>query len=536
MLRRSFLRGAGLVAVAATVRNAWPMARPKVRFLHGVASGDPLQDSVILWTRVSSADAKPVEVEWRVAADESMRRVVAEGRVTTDESRDYTVKVDANGLELGSRYFYRFRCNGVDSPTGRTRTLPAGTVDAVALAVVSCSNHPAGYFHVYHEIARRDDIDAVLHLGDYLYEYGPGEYATENAEALGRVPDPPHEMVKLADYRRRHAQYKSDPDSQAMHASAPMIAVWDDHEITNDAWQNGAQNHQPDEGSWRERVHSALTAYFEWMPVRGEANGGETRTFRDYRFGDLATLIMLDTRLYRRDPQPTAGDDVTPESIGEALRDPDRRLLGAEQEAWLRDRLAVAAGTTWQVIGQQIKVAGMESPDLEPVVDPDGPSRFSKQQLIEIIDASKNHGPQFLDTWEGYPYAKADFLRDLDELGVNPVVLSGDLHTGLAADLAREPGADPVAVELMTPAVTSPGLSTYLPDRRPNGVRDATMQQNPHLRYMDIENRGWLEVALTRQRCTGTWHRVDNVIEREYSASVGQTLSVQAGRIRDGLA
>lgn len=537
MQRRTFMQllGAGALAMTSGIREAFALARPSPVFRHGVASGDPTQDAVIVWTRVTPATTEAQSVDWEVASDPRMRETIASGTVVTDADADFTVKVDVTGLDADTIYFYRFLSGKARSPIGRLKTLPSGAAELARLAVVSCSNHPAGYFNVYRDIVEHDDVDLVLHLGDYLYEYAQGQYATDRAEELGRVPDPLHEMVTLADYRRRHAQYKSDPDLQAMHGLFPMIAIWDDHEITNDAWRYGAQNHQDEEGEWRDRVDAALKAYFEWMPIRGNPNGLETRIFREFRIGDLASLIMLDTRLYRRDPQPNAGADIDNDSIIAALRDPSRRMLGTEQEEWLRTRLMRAEDTTWQIVGQQVMVARMEPPDLEPLVDTDKPSLFSRDDLLAVIDNSKNHAPQILDVWDGYPAAKDDLLRNLQEFAKNPVVLSGDLHTAMAANLSRTPDEPPVAVELMTPSVTSPGLSAYFPSREPHAVRDGSLAQNPHFRFLDIERRGWLRVELTRERCTGEWHLLDTVLETDFESTLAKTLAVRAGEISAGL-
>lgn len=538
MQRRKFIQvaTASLIATSTGVRNAFSFSRPKVSFRHGIASGDPTDSAVILWTRVTTSAAEDVKVGWQVATDPEMRNIVRKGTMETGASRDFTVKIDVDQLDPASRYHYRFTCNGQNSITGKTRTLPRGAVDRARFAVVSCSNYPAGFFNVYRDIALRDDIDAVLHLGDYIYEYGQGGYATENAESLGRMPEPRGEITTLADYRQRHAQYKADPDSRAMHASVPLIAIWDDHELANDCWRDGAENHQEDEGGWEARRDAALQAYFEWMPIRGQSQRANTKIYREFRWGDLASIIMLDTRLIGRDSQPNVGEDVTRDSVVAALKDPKRRLLGDEQETWLRNSLKDAGNTTWQVIGQQVMVGRMEPPDLEPLVDRDAPSYFSPEAMDAVIQASKSHAPQILDVWEGYPAAREDFLQDLNEFATNPVVLSGDLHTSLAGNLIPAGSVRPVAVELMTGPVTSPTLTSVFPEKTPNGIRDSTLEQNPNMRFLDIAHRGWLSVTLTPETCVGDWHLVDSILTREYTSWKAATLSVRAGEISKGLA
>ena len=221
------------------------------------------------------------------------RRTVATGTVVTGPERDFTVKVDATGLPADGRFYYQFQAAGADSPVGPTRTLPADAPESVRFAVVSCSSYPSGYFHAYREIAGRDDIDAVLHLGDYIYEYGLGGFGTRPAKQLDRVPAPEREAITLDDYRLRHAQYKADPDSQAMHGSHPLIAVWDDHEVANDAWRGGAENHGEADGAWAKRRNAAFRAYLEWMPLRVADEGADTRIYRDFDYGGLVSLVML---------------------------------------------------------------------------------------------------------------------------------------------------------------------------------------------------------------------------------------------------
>lgn len=537
MQRRHFLKAvlAGLLMLAAGIRGRFALGQAPGVFRHGIASGDPTDRSVVLWTRVSIAASRAVDVHWRVAAERDMTSILASGRRRADASTDFTVKVDAKGLPAGRTLYYQFAVADQLSPVGRTRTLPVGRVETVRLAVVSCSNYPAGFFHVYREIAARKDLDAVVHLGDYIYEYGMPGYATEDAEALGRIPQPVHELHSLQDYRRRYAQYRRDPDSQAMLASLPLIAVWDDHELANDAWHGGAEGHSADEGSWARRRDAAIQAYFEWMPIRGRADGAATRIFREFRFGELATLLMLDTRLYGRDPQPYVGDRVSRDSIGRALADPKRRMLGSKQERWLRSRLRRSRRTTWQILGQQVLVTKLISANLEPLVDPDGPSVVTKERLQGIIDNSKDNPPAILDSWDGYPLAREDLYADLRHYAANPVLLSGDLHTNLAADLVPENAEKPVAVEFMTGAVSSPVMSDVLPERKPDAVRDAMLRQNVSLRYLETRHRGWLCLTLTTAQCVGEWYLIDTVKSRDYKSWLDRRLSVRAGEIAKGL-
>jgi len=524
-----------MLMLAAGIRGRFAAATAARVFRHGIASGDPSDASVILWTRLSVDSSGSVDVRWRIAEDREMKRILAAGRTRTGASKDFTVKVDARGLPSGKTLYYQFAAADEKSEIGQTRTLPAGQPEMVRLAVVSCSNYPAGFFNVYREIAKRSDLDAVVHLGDYIYEYGMPGYATENAEAMGRIPQPVNELRTLQDYRQRHAQYKSDHDSQAMLAALPLIAVWDDHELANDSWHSGAEGHSPDEGAWAARRDAAIQAYFEWMPIRGKPRGGRTRIFREFRFGKLASLLMLDTRFHGRAPQPYVGENVSRDSIAAALSDPKRRMLGSVQERWLRSRLKRASNTTWQLLGQQVLLTELISANLEPLVDPEGASTISKERLQRIIERSKDNPPSVLDTWDGYPLAREDLYADLANYASNPVVLSGDLHTNLAADLIPKNADKPVAVEFMAGAVSSPVISDVLPEYEPNSVRDATLEQNASLKYLDTRFRGWLCLTLTAEQCSGEWHLIDAVTSRDYKSWLDKTLTVRVGEMDKGL-
>ena len=369
--------GAGALALGAGTASA--AARDNRHFAHGVASGDPHPDSVILWTRVTptpaatpgSGKGPDALVRWQVSRSRDFGRVVAQGKARTGAARDHTVKVEATGLEPGTTYFYRFSYDGVHSRTGRTRTAPAphASPDNLRFGIVSCANLQAGWFSAYRHLARRDDLDAVIHLGDYLYEYAPGEYGYGQANKDIRPHQPPREMVSLADYRQRHAQYKHDPDLQDLHAKYAVIATWDDHEVANDQWKKGAENHQPDEGDYLARRRRAHRAYDEWMPVRmgGTTETGDgTRLFRRLRFGRLAELSMLDLRSYR-DKQVELAATPAP-SPDPAISDPDRTITGDRQMAWLKDSLARDAAQ-WKLVGNPVMIAPVVFPPLRARAD-----------------------------------------------------------------------------------------------------------------------------------------------------------------------
>ena len=496
LTRRQFLWSAAAAAAlrAPASREAWSAALQAQAsgeaatgpFRHGDASGDPLKDQVILWTRItpSEASAAAVEVRWLIATDERFEQVVAKGTVRTASERDFTVKVDAGGLQPGRPYYYLFETGGARSPVGRTRTLPAGT-DHIRLASVCCSNYPSGFFNVYRCVANRSNLDAVVHLGDYIYEFENGRYG--EGSGLLRIPEPRKEAVTLSDYRIRYATYRSDPDLQEAHRVHPFIAVWDDHELTNDAWSGGAVNHNPEqgEGDWATRRAAAYKAYLEWMPIR-EAPGGGIHLYRSFRFGNLADLIMLDTRGLR--DQQVGSSDV------ELLADQRRSILGAPQEAWLFDQLRASqrAGSAWRVLGQQVMFSRLGQP---------------------------GRGALLPDSWDGYPMARDRVMDLLTSERVRDVaVLSGDVHSSWAFDVPRNPwdgyarpGQGSIAVELVAPAISSPPLFTA-PEMRDRSVLLRALL--PHLKFLEGESRGYVLLDITPKQLRSEWYFVPTVLER----------------------
>jgi alkaline phosphatase D len=534
MDRRHFIQGAGslpLLAAAGRVcaetAAADAYSASQLLFAHGVASGDPLADAVMLWTRVSVARGHDdVPVRWLLATDEQLQQVVTTGETRAEHAHDFCVKVDAGGLQPGQTYYYAFEAMGQRSMIGRTRTLPVGAVSHLAFAVASCSNYPAGFFNAYRDIALNDDLQAVIHLGDYIYEQARDGYATARSAEFGRELLPKTELLTLDDYRLRHAQYKTDEDLQLMHASHPMIAVWDDHEVANDAWMGGAQNHQDDEGDWQQRRRAAWRAYMEWMPVRNEDDLDQIKLYRQFQFGDLATLIMLDTRYIGRDQQIDAmGYSEQPEALRAALADPQRSLLGSAQENWFEQTLQQAQQTRWQLIGQQVMLAPLLIPDLSAVLDQ---QRARKTLGNEIVDALLNNGggqmPLLLDTWDGYPAARGKFLQALQQHALSPVVLTGDIHTSIAADVYLQADAAPVAVELITTAISSPGFDNYMPTHEPGQLAQQFLAHNAHLRWFETGHRGWLRVQLSADECRAQWRLIDRIDTRDYKVSVGREL------------
>ena len=547
--RRSLLGliGAGAGVVAGPVAAA--SVAGEVAFRHGVASGDPDQASVLLWTRVTAADR--VDLRWEVAEDEAFQRIVSQGRATTDASRDHTVKVVAAGLKPGQDYVYRFVVGELVSPTGRTRTLPeASSIDAVVLAVASCSLHPNGLFNVYDAIARLERLDAVLHLGDYIYEYGAGQndYGMANGRTLNRIPEPAHEILTLADYRLRHAQYKSDADLQAAHARAPWIVVYDDHETANDGYDGGAENNQAGEADWATRKAAGLKAYFEWMPIRDPAPGVglEAATHRSFRFGRSASLHMVETRLLARTKQlEYAGDfyvvgpNGTPvpdrDGFFAKLNDPDRRLLGDAQLAWIaRDtKAAVEAGCAWQIIGNQVVMARVKGPDIGALVPKETLDAMVASlpeaiqgRVRQIIALFGQNVPFNLDAWDGYPAERERLYAALKAAEARPIVLAGDSHTFWVDQLKTATG-EKIGVEFGTTGVTSPSPAGYL------GLPEAQLgqliaAQNDEVELVDFGPRGFIALTLTPETAKADLIGVSTIAAKPYSTTVVASYSVRA--------
>ena len=504
----------GFLAAGGAALGALPFARSidalaqaaNPVFRHGVASGDPLGDRVILWTRITPRSGGAQRVAWQLASDEKVTQIVARGEVDTGAARDYTVKVDAGGLRPGTTYYYRFSANNEQSAVGRTRTLPTHDVSRVRLGVVSCANLPQGFFNAYACLANRRDLDAILHLGDYIYEYANTQYG--DGSPFGRIPVPDREIISLQDYRARHAQYKLDPDTQAIHLQHPFICVWDDHEFANNTWKGGALNHNNDgtvEGPWASRRGGAIQAYFEWMPVREDAPTRQEKIYRAFRFGNLAALIMLDTRAIGRDQQVPNTDSATIES-------PARQLLGAEQEAWLAEQLVTASRdhAVWTMLGQQVMFA------------PQTPAGARAGNA---------------DSWDGYRASRSRVFDMIERAKVdNFAVLTGDVHSSWAFDLPRDPfgGYDPstgkgsLGVEFAGTSISSPSNLGRGPDG-PKQLADL-MAARPHLRYVDGRYRGYFVLDVTRQRLQADYYALATIEERSTRERFERGFITESGR------
>jgi alkaline phosphatase D len=526
--RRNFLQRTGAAAVALGAGSllaacggghddAAAVPPASGLFQHGVASGDPMADRVILWTRVTPAAGGTVSLDCVVATDATFSDVVVRRTLSTDVTVDYTVKTDVTGLQPATTYYYRFSSAGATSPIGRTRTLPAGTATRLRLAVLSCSNLAQGYFNAYRRVAERADLDLVLHLGDYIYEHG-----ASSGDVRGH--EPAAETVTLGDYRTRYAQYRRDLDLQELHRQHPMIAIWDDHDIASNANVAGSQNHtEGAEGTWAARVAAALQAHYEWMPVRVVDAANPRKDYRSFSYGNLVDLMMLEERVLARSPQlptNTSIDNVFTQSG--AFTDPSREMLGSEQQDWLADRLR-SSTAKWKFVGQGVMLAQLK---ILPATNSAGGGRFINP-----------------DQWDGYQPARDRLFDVLKGSGglppvANVVVLTGDAHSSWAADLTEDPnngdlasggydastGAGSRAVEFVDTSVTSPSFYDTF------GLAASSLRTiNPHFKYIDLSRRGYMLVDADATRVVSEWWYVDTVTSPSSGQSFGAAFQVQDG-------
>jgi len=447
-------------------------------FLHGVASGDPLPDRVILWTRVTpeSPSPEPIDVRWRMARNASMSPVLAEGLSTARPERDYTVKVDAGGLEPNQHYYYQFEALGRKSVIGRTRTGTTGSLDRLRLAAVSCSDYRAGYFHAYARLADRNDLALILHLGDYFYETGGGP--------ADRLHEPDAEIYRLQDYRARYSQYRMDPDLQRVHQVHPFSTIWDDHDVVVDALRDTSLRHNSAYGNYSDRKWAAIRAAYEWLPLREDALDS-LRIWRSLPYGDLAEVFLLDTRLYDRDRFASDASDPIYQS-------PEHRLLGPAQMAWLQSGLAASSGR-WKVLANQVMMGHLSALEDDPII---------------------------FENWAGYT-AERDALYGYlkDNSIANTVVLTGDFHVSMALELAPDPrlpenynpetGEGSLAVEFLVPSVTGENFDegeTY-------GFASSASASflislgNKHIKWSELDGHGYVLLDLNADRAQAEfWH------------------------------
>jgi alkaline phosphatase D len=498
------------------------------RFGFGVASGDPLSDRVIIWTRANVSF--PAEVKWEVATDAAFGAIVKSGTATAVVDHDYCVKVDVTGLNPATVYYYRFKQDVYTSPTGRTRTLPVGNPTQVKMGVFCCAAYSLGQFHVYAHAAARGDLDVALMIGDYIYETGLTDIEQAAAKVLGRAADPQNECRTLPEYRQRYARSHTDADLRALRATVPIIAVWDDHEIVNDTWRDGAGGHDPaTEGSFAERRASAVKAFREWLPVRDGTD--PLKIYRSFDFGSLASLHMLDTRVAGRDA-PINRDQF----LAGAADAPGRQLLGAEQAAWLNTQMAASTGL-WQVLGNQVLMGRMRIPlsvfdnfsedainEFLAALDTPEASRTQRQK--DLI-AQPRIGFELSD-WDGFGAAREALYTSARSLDKNLVVVSGDSHNAWANNL-RDAAGNAIGVEFATSSVTSTGLEIEHRNVGRQFLADSMVRMIPDLKFAETSHRGYVVLTLTDSSATGEWVFVSSVLDNSFTAFSGPVLRMLPG-------
>lgn len=563
----------------------------EVSFSHGVASGDPLSDRVIIWTRVTpkdeqsntlerakkiaaraiSANDKKISVKYEVATDKDFKNIIHNGVAATGEDRDYTVKIDVQNLKPAMTYYYRFSSNGVSSPVGKMKTLPEGSVDKVKMVVFTCSNYPNGYFNAYMEASKIKDLDVAVHLGDYIYEYGMYKnddfekkepaYATKNAKKIGReLPQNNNKTCKtLEDYRRRYALYHTDSGLQALHQAVPMIAVWDDHEVENNDYSYGAEGSKESKEEYEKRVKAALQAYFEWIPIRPVKNPKEI--YRTFNFGDLVSLNMLETRVLARSKQLEYKDyfkedgSFDKSSFIKDLTDPKRTMMGDKQINWLQNEFK-NSNTTWQVLGQQVVMGRMYLPSelliyisqLENADEATSKTLLSKiKTSLSELAALKQKSlkgetltdeekarlnttlPYNLDAWDGYHLNREAVFAAAKAYNKNLVVFSGDSHNSWCNEL-RDINGDKVGVEFATTSVTSPGIEDYLGI---STIDEAKQLESiitlliDDLKYCNLNDRGFMEVTFTPIEAVCNWRYVSNYDSPKYTMNASRKKSLK---------
>jgi alkaline phosphatase D len=462
-------------------------------FYHGVASGDPLPDRVIIWTRVTPEDSvASVSVKWEIAEDENFSSIYKSDTLSTTALRDYTVKADVDALKPDHIYYYRFTALGKTSIIGRTKTAPVQAKDSLKFAVVSCANYEWGYFNAYEKIGNREILDAVLHLGDYIYEYGVGKYGDTT---IGRFNIPNYEIVSLKDYRTRYSLYRLDKGLRRVHQQHPFICIWDDHEIANNSHVTGAQNHQPEEGDYEKRKAAARQIYYEWMPIRESAE-----LYRSYSFGPLADVIMLDERLAGRDPEIT--DITNPD-----LKKENRSMLGAKQLQWFESNLK-SSKATWKLIGNQVVFSDVYNKGVNPKM-------------------SRN-----LDSWDGFPVEKKKIIDFIAQNKIQDIVITaGDTHGSWAIEAAVDVDKtyQPFAVEFGTTSISSANGNEYKNIDTVKMAEQALMKNNPHIKYVNDRDHGYLLLTLYPSKTKAEWYYVDNLRTPEATEYLGKKFEVSKG-------
>ena len=484
-------------------------------FQHGVASRHPMDTSVLLWTRATShpgdipgsEQGSEVKLRWEVAADEAFADITASGEATAVPGNDNTVKVDATGLQPDTWYNFRFTVTegeyqGQTSPVGRTRTNPSTgvTPESLGIALTSCANWEAGYFSAYRDMADNDGVDIIMCVGDYLYEYERGGY-TGKTGAI-RDHEPPHEIVSLSDYRRRYGHYRTDKDLQAAHAAKPWVVTWDDHEVANDTYNLGAENHSPDtEGDYIARRDAAIQAYLEWLPVRAVPFSQGGKLYRTFNYGDLAEIVMLDLRTYRDQPMEFR-------NVGQ-IDDESRSMLGSEQLNYLHDKWKTSS-STWNLVGNSV----MFTPVLIPPLDPE-----TSGAVAELMGLPEEGIPYNLDQWDGFAAERRRLIQMMGDEGLDNIVfLTGDIHSSWACDIpvtaGRYPADGIAAVEIVGTSVNASNIDDIVKLPQRNGIsqtaEQALMAANRHIKWIQFDHHGYCTVKVRPNEILAEWRFVED--------------------------
>jgi alkaline phosphatase D len=463
----------------------------------------------MIWTHVGTDD-ESVPVTWRVSRDPELSDVAASGETTADAEHDHTVHVDVTGLEPGVTYHYGFSVEGEDSPVGRTWTLRSDA-DRLRFAMCSCAKHNAGFFNAYARIAERDDLDFLLHLGDYIYEASniPAKGQTPGAD-IGRDFDPLGECRTVDEYRTRYRQYHRDPDVRALHLALPIVPTLDDHELADGAWAGGSDAHDPKEhGPWEDRKAAAFRARWEWLPARPPDPDDATRVFREIKVGDLADIFLLDIRSRRDQP-----------ALEPTMSEPQRSMLGSAQRDWLMGVLDESSAA-WRLVG---------SPSIMHRTFSEGPSELLQTAMLKLkLMDEDGEGPDE-DQWDGYPAELDRLLEKFSSLD-DVVVLSADIHVSVAAQLSRN--GSPVAVEITAPSLTSQNLDEKLKlDPRDETIvaseREFT-QALDHVEWCEFSGHGYVVCDVDRERLRAEWWLVDGVLERLPGEAMAAAYEVRRG-------
>lgn len=507
-------------------------------FYHGVASGDPLPDAVVIWTRVTPTQPGNLQINYEVATDTGFKQIVKAGMAQTGAWRDYTVKVDVTGLNSNTTYYYRFSLAGAQSMIGRTKTAPKANEEKhLRFAVVSCSNYQAGFFNAYGRIADRNDLAAVIHLGDYIYEYPQNGYGNTTAKSKGRKHDT-LETITLEQYRARYGLYRLDSQLMRLHQQHPMICIWDDHESTNDSYKDGAENHtEGAEGSWENRKRYSRQAYNEWLPIREKA---DSTIYRHLAYGDLVDLYMIDTRITGRDKQI---NDVT----DPALYASTRTMLGTTQRNWLLSSLQ-GSKARWRIIGNQVIFSEFHV-------------GWAAQATGQTPAQTES---QFLDIWDGYPFERALIMNTIEQNRIqNCVFLTGDFHCAFAFDVAdsvTNPNSSPfpyapttaynpatgkgsIAVEFATPSISSANFDENVGATLALGFQSqinrnlpapfpAGYNPNPHMKYVDLIRHGYFVLDIREDSVSADYFFVDSILSVDRGEKFGQRPYTKSGSQR----